>query len=138
MKIELNEKELIELDRYAISVVKNDYAKLDVGKGLNLKINEILSNKLIEIKYLKVSEVKFNSREKINKIGENAVIKLINLVLEKHLERKPTDEDFKKVRFSHETDSQHSRFVYFPEGKYLGQYMNVKDDGFFKLVFRFG
>lgn len=138
MNIELNEKELTELGQYAINVVKNDHARLDVGKGIYLKINELLSNRIIEIRYLKISEVKFNTKEKIKQISQDAIMRLLTEVLQKHLDRKPTNDDFAKLKFSHETGNEHSRFVYFPEGEYLGQYMNVKDGEYFKLVFKFG
>ncbi len=128
-KFTYTEKELIEIGEFILTNNNSDPEKLAIG--VMNKFTSVQESKLIELPYLKVSQVKNMSKIVINRINENATHRLLDLVFERTL----TPEDFQKMKIS-TIDNKKAKLVYF-EDKYIGAFMHVKEDDWFKLLFRF-
>lgn len=128
-KFKYTKKELIEIGEFILTNKNSDPKKLSIDV-IN-KLAEIQESKLIELSYLKVSQVKMMSKNKVDLINENATHRLLNLVFKKTL----TPSDFQKIKISSGDDGK-SKLVY-SDNKFIGEFMQVKEGGYFKLLFRF-
>lgn len=129
-KFKYTDEELIEIGESIL------YNSEDDPKTLALEVinkqTEIIESKLIVLPYLKVSQVKLKSKQDIDAINEHATSRLLDLVFKRTL----TIEDFQKLKFSFKNKKENIQLVYF-DGKFIGEFMQVKEDGYFKLLFRF-